>query len=445
MSTYLKAFETFEQNGFSKDPSWLKSIRRQAIDSFERLGFPTMRDEYWKYTNVTPIAQTEFQLVPEASSLKPDQIEPFLFGSPNWPRLVFVNGHFSKDLSQVKKISGLALMNLNEALVKNPEAAKPHLSQYADTKRNTFTALNTAFFHDGAYLHVSKKTVLEEPILLLFISTSSDAKLPLNQVRNLIVLDEGSKASVIEQYVSLNESDHYLNNSVTEIILNSGAKFDYHKLERESPNGFHIGTTEVNQKENSKFLSSSIAIEGGLIRNNLNVILNGEHSECTLNGLYIAGGTEHIDNHTLIDHPKPNGKCRQVYKGILSGKSTGVFSGKIFVHQDSQKTDASQINKNLLLSKEATVNTKPQLEILADDVKCTHGAAVGQLEEEALFYLKTRGIDEQAASKLLSYGFASEVIENIPIEPVRKELNRIVSQKLENPDFWPSKNGGVKS
>jgi len=199
MSTYLKAFETFEQNGFSKDPSWLKSIRRQAIDSFERLGFPTMRDEYWKYTNVTPIAQTEFQLVPEASSLKPDQIEPFLFGSPNWPRLVFVNGHFSKDLSQVKKISGLALMNLNEALVKNPEAAKPHLSQYADTKRNTFTALNTAFFHDGAYLHVSKKTVLEEPILLLFISTSSDAKLPLNQVRNLIVLDEGSKASVIRK------------------------------------------------------------------------------------------------------------------------------------------------------------------------------------------------------------------------------------------------------
>lgn len=435
IENYLRAFETFEQNGFRKDPSWLKLIRKQAMDSFQHLGFPTTRDEYWKYTNLTPVMQSEFQLVLEIPVLNLDQIKPFLFGNPDWQRLVFVNGIFSKDLSLIKNTSGLTFINLSEALTKNPEALKPYLSQYADTKRNSLTALNTAFFHDGAYIHVSKKTILNEPIHLLFVSTSADSKGPLNQIRNLIVLDEAAKVSVIEKHVSLSGDERYFNNSVTEIVLDSGANLEYHKLERESENGFHIDTTQVNQGAKSRFSSSAVAIGGGLIRNNLNVILNGEYSECVLNGFYMASGNEHVDNQTLIDHPKPRGKSNQVYKGILAGKSTGVFSGKILVHQDSQKTDASQINKNLLLSKDATVNTKPQLEIFADDVKCTHGAAVGQLEDEAIFYLKTRGIDEQTASKLLSFGFASDVIETISIEPVRQELNRIVHEKLEG--FWP--------
>lgn len=441
LENYLKTFETFEQNGFSKDPSWLKLLRKQAMDSFKQLGFPTTRDEYWKYTNLTPVVQSEFQLVSEIPSLNLDQIKSFLFGNPDWQRLVFVNGFFSKSLSQIKKKSGLTLMNLSEVLTKNPKSLESYLFQQADIKRNAFTALNAAFFHDGAYIHLSKKTILSEPILLLFISTSSETKLPLNQIRNLIVLDEASKASVIEKHVSLNGGDHYLSNSVTEIVLNSGADLEYHKLEQESEQGFHIDTTQVNQSANSRFLSSSIAIDGGLIRNNLNVVLNGEYSNCTLNGFYLASGNEHVDNQTLIDHPKPHGTSHQVYKGILAGKSTGVFSGKILVHQNSQKTDASQINKNLLLSKDATINTKPQLEIFADDVKCVHGAAVGQLEEDAIFYLKTRGIDEQAASKLLSFGFASDVIETISIEPIRQELNQIVRQKLES--FWPEL--GVKT
>ncbi len=431
IAVYLKAFETFEQNGFSKDPFWLKQVRKQAMETFEHLGFPTMKDEAWKYTNVTSIARTQFQLAGYPANLGLDEIKPFLFGNPDWQRLVFINGNFSKDLSLIKKNGGLTLVRLSETLAKNPESVKPYLFQ-SDIKQNAFTALNAAFFHDGAFVHVAKNTILEEPIHLLFISTSSDRKAPLNQVRNLIVLEEHGKASVIEKHVCLGAGDHYLNNSVTEIILKSGSDLSYHKLEHESERSSHIGTTQVNQSADSKFSSSSITIDGGLVRNDLNVILNGEHSECALNGFYLVSGSEHVDNHTLIDHPKPNGKSHQVYKGILAGKSSGVFSGKILVHQDSQKTDASQINKNLLLSKEATMNTKPQLEILADDVKCTHGAAVGQLEEDAIFYLKTRGIDEQAASRLLSYGFASEVIDSIQIGPVREELGRIVRQKLED-------------
>ncbi len=442
ITTYLKSFEACEQNGFSKDPAWLKLLRKQAIDSFEKLGFPTMRDESWKYTNVTPMSRIPFQLVSEFSSLNQSQIEPFLFGNPNWQRLVFINGFYSKDLSRINQTAGLTLIPMSEALVKHSDRLKQHLSQYADVKNSAFTALNTAFFHDGGYFHLAKKTIITEPVLLLFVSTSSGSKQPLSQIRNLIVLDEGSKAVVIEKHASLKESDEYWSNSVTEIVLNDHSELSYHKLGQESAKGFHIGTTQVDQHDNSKLVSSSVAIDGGLVRNNLNVILNGEHTECELNGFYLANGTEHIDNQTLIDHPKPHGKSHQVYKGILAGKSTGVFSGKVFVHEDSQKTDASQVNKNLLLSKEATINTKPQLEILADDVKCTHGAAVGQLDDEAIFYLKTRGIDEQAASKLLSSGFASEVINTIPIAPVREELNRIVREKLET--FWPV-TAGVKS
>ncbi len=428
---YLKAFEHFEQNGFRSNPSWLKVVRKQAIETFERLGFPTAKDEAWKYTNLASVARTQFQFVTDTAALTADQIAPFLFGKSNWPRLVFINGNFSKNLSLIKNISGLTLTNLSETLAKHPEHLKPYLFQYADMKRDAFAALNAAFFHDGAFIHVSSKTALEEPIHLLFISTSSETKPALNQVRNLIVLEEQSKASVIEKYVCLNGGEHYFNNSVTEIILNSASHLDYHKLEHESEHGIHIGTTQVNQNAGSRFVSSSIVVDGGLVRNDLNVVLNGEHAECVLNGFYMADGEEQVDNHTLIDHPKPNGKSYQVYKGILTGKSNGVFSGRILVHQDAQKTDASQTNKNLLLSKEATMNTKPQLEILADDVKCTHGAAVGQLEDEAIFYLKTRGIDEPSASKLLSYGFANEVINSIRLEPVKEELSRIVRQKLE--------------
>lgn len=432
MTIYSDTFETFEQNGFSKDPSWLKQVRKQAMETFQRLGFPTMKDEAWKYTNVGTIAKTQFQLVSRLTNLGLDEIKPFLFGNPDWQRLVFIDGNFSKNLSLVKNTSGLTLTNLGETLAKNPDRLKPYLFQCADIKRDAFGALNAAFFRDGAFVRVSSEAVLEEPIHLLFISTSSDQKPALNQIRNLIVLEKQAKASVIEKYVCLNGGEHYFNNSVTEIILNLGSDLGYHKLEHESEHGVHIGTTQVNQNEGSQFTSSSIVVDGGLVRNNLNVVLDGERAECTLNGFYMADGEEQVDNHTLIDHPKPNGKSHQVYKGILAGRSNGVFSGRILVHQDAQKTDASQTNKNLLLSKEATMNTKPQLEILADDVKCTHGAAVGQLEDDAIFYLKTRGIDEQAASKLLSYGFASEVIDLIRLEPVRDEINRIVRQKLED-------------
>ncbi len=429
-TSYLKAFELFEQNGFKSDPGWLRQLRKTAIDSFVSLGFPTMLSENWRYTNLTQLTQTQFQLSGRPSNLSFDDIKSFLFGKEDWPRLVFINGIFYEQLSFIKKESGIVIQNLQTALTENSEIVKQHLNRYADFKQNAFTALNTAFFHDGAFIHLTKGKVLKEPVHLLFISTSSEPKVQLNSYRNLIVLEENAQASIIDNYGSISDGQ-YFNNSVTEIILQKGAQAQYHKLERESQNSFHIGMTQVNQIESTKFFSSAITLDGGLVRNGLNVILNGEHSECELNGLYMISGNEHVDNYTLIDHPKPNAKSRQVYKGILAGKSTAVFSGKVFVHENAQKTDASQTNKNLLLSKHATVNTKPQLEIFADDVKCTHGAAVGQLEDEAIFYLKTRGIDERSASRLLSYGFAGEVIDTIQIEPVKQELNRILSEKLD--------------
>lgn len=423
--------ELFKENGFQSDPSWLRVIRKTAADSFLNLGFPTMRDELWKYTNVTSIAEQPFQRPVTAPDLSIDNIRPFLFGSENWHRLVFLNGIYCAALSKPAKTGALTVTHLGEITREKPQRLEPILTYPAELKHHAFRALNTALFTDGAFISVSGNKKIEEPVHLLFISTSLDGAVPMNNIRNIIVLEEGAQATVIEKHVCLQLTDRYFSNSVTEISLHRGAHLDYHKIEQESELGYHIETTQVNQSDGSQFFSSSLALDGGLIRNDLNVVLNGENSECTLNGLYLTNGREHVDNHTFIDHPMPNAKSRQTYKGILAGRSTGVFSGKIFVHEDAIKTDASQTNKNLLLSKDATMNTKPQLEIFADDVKCTHGAAVGQLEDEAIFYLKTRGIDEQAASKLLSYGFAGEVIDAIHIKPVQDELNRILLQKLD--------------
>ncbi len=444
---YLRAFELFEKKGDQKSPSWVRQTRKNAIASFSSLRFPTPREENWRYTNVGPIADTSFQFNfgSAAGDLTLKQIEPFYFGEKNWHRLVFVNGSYAKGLSSVSHSqNGLKLTNLEPILMGGSKLAEPYLARYAQYDQNTFTALNTAFIRDGAFIYLPDGKELDQPVHLLFISVAQDGT-TISQPRTLIIAGRGSKATIVESYVSLAQ-DSYFTNAVTEIVLNEGASLDHYKLERESENAFHIGTTQVHQGRNSKFSSSSIAIGGELTRNNLNIGLNAEGAECILNGLYLVSGEQHVDNTTLIDHPKPNGRSRQLYKGILSGKSTAVFSGKIFVHPDAQRTDAQQINKNLLLSEEATVDTRPQLEILANDVKCTHGAAAGQLDEEAIFYLKTRGIGQEEASKLLSYGFANEVIANIQVEAVRTELRRLLLVKLGVPSsVAASLEGSLKS
>jgi len=426
--SYLSAFETFEKNADQKIPAWIHQTRKSAIARFSNLGFPTMREESWKYTNVGPIAETAFQASFQPIDLSLQKIKPFLFGRENWPRLVFVNGVYSKELSSVAfSKNGLKVGNLEPVLDSN--LVEPYLTHYAPYDQNAFTALNTAFLRDGAFIYLPEGKTVEEPIHLLFISFPQDQNV-VTYPRTLIVAGENSKTTIIESYVSLGDGNSFTN-AVTEIVLKEGASVDYYKIQKESDRAFHIGATQVHQERDSKFSSFSIAMDAALTRNNLNVALDAEGAECELNGLYLADGKQHVDNTTLIDHSKPKGKSRQIYKGIVSGKATAVFSGKIFVHKNSHHTDAEQTNKNLLLSEEATVDTKPQLEILNDDVKCTHGAAVGQLDEAAVFYLKTRGINEETARKLLSYGFANEVIERIKIEPLHAALNSELLVKIE--------------
>lgn len=433
ISPYLSAFESFSKHSARKDPSWIQGVRKKAISRFSELGFPTVRQEEWKYTNVEPIARRTFHFSFDIglNGLTLKKLETFLFGEANWTRLVFVNGFYSKGLSFfTPKGEGVKIGSLGEILKSEPALLEPYLAQIAPYENNPFTALNTAFIQDGAFILLPKGSILKEPVHLLFISLSTTDE-RVSQPRNLIIAERESRATVIESYVSLNPN-HNFTNAVTEMVLEDGAALDHYKIQREDEQAFHISGIQVLVRRDSRFSSFSVATGAQLSRNTLNVELSSEGAECVLNGLYFVRGRQHVDNHTTINHAKPAGKSRQLYKGILDGHARGVFSGKIFVRKDAQKTDANQTNKNLLLSDHASVDTRPQLEIFADDVKCTHGAAVGQLDPEAIFYLKSRGMEEGQARNLLTYGFANEVIERIELEALRSELDRFVLSRLRN-------------
>jgi Fe-S cluster assembly protein SufD len=417
---YVSAFEVFGKKAAPKPPSWVASIRKSAISRFAEIGFPNTKEEDWKYTNIEPIAKSSFRFLLESkrNGLTPQKIESLLPSEKNWNRLVFINGFYSKELSSVSASDGsLRVGDLSDALLQDSEAVERHLAHYAEFERNGFTALNTALFQGGAFIHLSKGKKLEEPIHLIFVSCSRGERV-ISQPRNLIVADADSRAIVIESFVSLTE-DASFTNAVTEIVLSEGAGIDYYKIQREAEQSFHVGTTQVLQKSGCRFSSHSLCWGSALVRNNLSVILQGEGSECVLNGLYLTKERHFVDNHTLIDHTQPRSTSRQLYKGVLDGTSRAVFNGKVFVRRNAQKTDAHQTNKNLLLSEGAVVDTKPQLEISASDVKCTHGAAVGQLEEDAVFYLKTRGIDELKARGILTHGFTREVTQGIRVRSLR--------------------------
>lgn len=433
LDRYLEAFEAFTKRTAFGGPSWLDQKRKDAIRSFSNLGFPTTREENWRYTNIDPLAKTQFgfNLGHAVQDVTQETIETFNFGQKNWRELVFINGVYSNKLSTAQASSnGVKLGNFAPLLTSDPTILEPHLARIAPCDRDSFTALNTAFIQDGALVYLPEGKSLAEPIHLIFIS-SSQGGTTISQPRILIIADKGSRATVIETYVALGDNS-YFTNAVTEITVGEGASVDHYKLQMEGVKAFHIGTTQVRQGESSQFSSSSIAFGAKLARNNLSVILEAENAQCFLNGLYVITGEQHVDNHTLMDHPKPRGTSRQLYKGIVAGKGTAVFSGRIFVRPGAQKTNAEQTNKNLLLSEEATVDTKPQLEILADDVQCTHGAAVGQLDEDAIFYLKTRGIGRERAARLLSYGFANEVLDTIKVEPVQRKLSQLLLERLED-------------
>ncbi|MBI4810010.1 MAG: Fe-S cluster assembly protein SufD [Ignavibacteriales bacterium] len=345
-------------------------------------------------------------------------------------RLVFVNGKYSEKLSDIKvSMTGNRINNLSNVLRSDEAIIQEHLIRYASFEKNSFTALNTGFLEDGAFIHVPDNTKIDEPIYLLFITTDWQSPV-ISQPHNLIIIGKQSSLSIIEHYINVGK-ESYLTNTVTEIFVDEDATVNHTKLQTESYNAFHVGSMHVRQKSKSNFTSNSIMIGGSLVRNNVSSILDGEGIECTFNGLSLTAGHQLIDNHTTIDHAKPNCSSHELFKAILDGKSKGVFNGKIYVRKDAQKTDSKQTNKTLLLSDEATMNTKPQLEIFADDVKCTHGAAIGYLDADSIFYLRSRGISEDIARDILTYAFANDIIERITIEPIQRHLHNILYSRFE--------------
>ena len=423
---------------FDRQPpaaDWLSTLRERGMARAEALGFPTMKNEDWHFTSVTPISERTFRAAETSSGSASSEgstagivaradLARFTFGKPEWHTLVFVNGEFAPDLSSYAGLgSAVRVGSLARAARAGIGRPERHLGKIAAFDQHFFTALNTAFIRDGAFVEIQPDAVVQEPIHLIFVSEGSGES--VSHPRNLIVAARNSRAVVIESYVSIRDSV-YLTNAVTEIMLGDGARLDHYKIQRESAKGFHVGTTQVRQSRDSQLHSFSFAVGGALARTNIYTSLDGEAATCTLNGLYLADGTQHIDNQTSIEHIAPNCPSHEVYKGVLGGRSHGVFNGKVYVHPEAQKTDGKQSNNNLLLSPTARIDTKPQLEIFADDVKCTHGATVGRLDDTALFYLSSRGIGPERARTLLTYAFAADVLETIELEPLKKDLEEMV-------------------
>ncbi|HEY2973758.1 MAG TPA: Fe-S cluster assembly protein SufD [Pyrinomonadaceae bacterium] len=434
-NSYLEAFRTLQASDHDSSDSWLVRMRENAMATFAELGFPSVKDEEWKYTNIAPIARTNFTpLIATETSGRSSDAEDFANFSvveAQDSQLVFVNGRLRNDLSRLTGLpEEVVALDLSEALAdaQYSEIARTHLARHADYITNGFTALNTAFVHHGAFVYIPKGVTVKVPLHLLLISNSSDT----NEVtfpRLLVIAEENSSATLIESYVGTAEAT-YFTNAVVEIVLADGARLEHYKVQRESAGAFHVATTAADLGANSSYDATTITFGAQLSRHDINVTMDHEGAECWVDGLYLVTASQHTDTHSVIDHRKPHCTSHQLYKGILDGKSRAVFNGKIFVRHDAQKTDAMQTNKNLLLSNEARVDTKPQLEILADDVKCAHGAAVGQIDEDELFYLSTRGIHYDLARNLLTYGFAEEVIGKIKLDSIRAQLDEAVLHRL---------------
>lgn len=426
---YVSDFNKMEESLNGESKSFFHNLRKNAIARFKELGFPTMKNEEWKYTNVSPIFNFDFSPVnADKVSVKSSDIEKYLIGGLKVNLVVIVNGVFRSELSQFNSLpKGVIIDNLSHVVKSNPEIIENNFSKFAKLD-NAFIALNTAFASEGIVMYVPDNKIVEDPVHILNLSGNGD-KHVLSQPRNLIVMGKSAQVKIIESYHSIGESAN-LTNVVTEVITGENSYVELYKIQNENFNSFHFNLTQVEQQKNSNFTTYTVSLGGAITRNDLNAVLDDENIQANLYGLYILEGKQHVDNHTLIDHAKPHCESRELYKGVLDGKSRGVFNGKVFVRKDAQKTNAYQSNKAMLLSKEALIDTKPQLEIYADDVKCSHGAAIGQLDEESIFYLRSRGIGEEQAKAVLIRAFANDVFDEIKLEPLHEHLNHLVFEKL---------------
>lgn len=412
----------------------VRSLRQQAFESFSRLSFPTKKDEQWKYTNLESLYAKKLSVTnSNALSLTSAVVSNFSIPNVKCYTLVFINGKFNTTFSDITGLNGLVdVFPLSEAVKSIPNEISSVLQKKSNNDRDVFDEMNASFLNDGIYLRIKSGKIIDQPILLLFVSDSQSDN-ALIQPRNIIVGGKSSEATVIERYVSLQNESEYLTNSVTTIIAEENSTLHHVRIQEESGKAFHVCTVESHLDSNSTVNSHVFSIGSGLTRNNITANLNAENANVFLNGLYLTTHSQHVDNHTVINHFKPNCNSIEVYKGILDDKSTGVFDGKIVVHKDAQKTSANQSNKNLLLSNNAHANAKPQLEIYADDVKCFHGATVGQLDETQLFYLKSRGIGNDFAKALLTHAFAADVLQSIKNPSLQEFLDEIIMKKLHSP------------
>jgi len=418
------SYNAWAGNGASQAPAWLNDIRSSAIARFESLGFPNMKQEAWRFTSVAPIAEGAFELA-QAPTRVPtlEQIRPFLLFEAGY-RLVFVDGFYQRSLSTpfLDDVQSLAHVTTHR-----PDLVRQHLGRYAATLDQPFSALNTAFVNDGAFVHVPAKATIAEPIQLLFLAGGD--KQVVAHPRNLIVLEREARASIVETYASLKQGP-YWTNSVTEVVAAEGARVDHHRVQRESTKAYHVATTQTHQDRDSIVNVHTVAFGAALARHDIGAVMAGPGGTLILNGLYLLDGAQHADHHTTIDHAADHCGSHEYFNGVLDGKSRGVFTGRIIVRPGAQKTDSKQTNNNLLLSTDAHADSQPQLEIYADDVKCTHGSTVGPLDPRALFYLESRGIGEREARRVLTYGFAAEILGRMEVAPLRAQLDAIVRGRL---------------
>jgi Fe-S cluster assembly protein SufD len=421
---YVDQFGTFERERLG-DP--VHPLRKSAIARLAEMGFPTTRQENWRFTNVSPIANGDFPMArPTSNGVAAADIDRLATPGPFAARLVLVDGHFRSDLSRIGQLpDGVRAMPLSQALDEESEIVLAHIGKYARCEDQPFVALNTAFIEDGAFVYLPKNAKVDDPIHILHITTGPNTCCP----RHLIVAKEGSQACVVETYVSHAEHPGFVD-TVTEVVVGANTKLDHCKLQLENDEALHVHATHVAQDRDSDYANHTITLGGRLTRNDIESVLDDENIVCTLNGLFHTLVESHVDNHTWLEHKKPHCDSHELYKGILDDASSGVFSGKIHVYEDAQKTDAKQSSANLLLSDTAVVDAMPQLEIYADDVKCTHGATIGQLDAKALFYLRSRGIPETQARNMLIRAFASDVAHRIPVQEIRDHVDALLTERL---------------
>lgn len=422
-------YETDLEQTLSLDaPSWLKDIREGAAARFADLDFPDYKQEAWRYTDVKPIVQTPFRSTGTKSvTVAPESIAPYFYDEAGWTQLVFVDGRYSSDLSRIGELpSGIRAGSLAEAIANDEEIVRERLDQYAEAT-NAFVALNAGLAQDGAFVFIPDGVAHETPIHFVFVTTGMDNA--ASHPRNLVVLGESAEATMLETYVGLNGDAKTLTNVVSEVLLGDNAHLHRHKIVLEGDAAYHLSTAKVVQGRDSKINSFSITLSGQIVRNELDVVLNGEGANAILNGLYLNDRGRLIDNALHVTHASPKCYSRMGYKGVLDGSSAAVFTGKVLVPQDSQQTDSDQLNNNLLLSGDATIDTKPQLEIFADDVKCTHGATIGGFPSELIFYFQSRGMAADMAHAILTYGFAAEVVDEIGVGPLHDRLAKYVFDK----------------